>query len=365
MKTRLLYNLLLAFILVPIIAFAGNTKSWTGKHTKEKTIKEEFSVSSDATLKVDNSYGNINISTYEGSQVTIEVKIKVNGNDAEKVQDKINDIGVDFNASSSMVTAKTMFNKEKSKSWWNWGKNNNVNMSINYIIKLPITNNVDLSNDYGSITLDKLEGRAEISCDYGKITTKELMADNNDIRFDYTNNSYFEYIKSGSINADYSGYTIGKAKYLDINADYTKSEIELAEDISYNCDYGSLKVNNANNIEGNGDYLSLRLGKIYKNVDLKADYGSIKIGEMAANAGNIQIESDYCSMTIGYDPGYAFNFDIELEYASLRDADDFKFSKKRIESSDKYYQGSYGNSNTGNMIRIKSEYGSVTFKKNY
>ncbi len=40
------------------------------------------------------------------------------------------------------------------------------------------------------------------------------MADNNSISFDYTNNSYFEYIKSGKINADYSGYTVSKTKDL-------------------------------------------------------------------------------------------------------------------------------------------------------
>ncbi|WP_435412537.1 hypothetical protein [Psychroserpens mesophilus] len=363
MKTQLLFKLLFAFMLLPSMIMAGNT-SWSGKHTKEKTIKKDFSVTVDATLKVDNSYGNIDIVTYEGSTISIEVHIKTNGDDMEKVQDKINDIDVEFNASSSFVAAKTIFSKEKSKSWWNWGKNNNVNMSINYIIKLPITNNVDLSNDYGSITLDKLKGRADISCDYGKITTKELMADNNDIRFDYTNNSFFEYIKSGSINADYSGYTVGKAKSLTINADYTKSEVELAEDVSYNCDYGSLKINNANSVNGNGDYLTLRLGTIYKNVSVKADYGSIKIEKMTANAGDVDIESDYCGITIGYDSGYAFNFDIDLEYASLRDTDDFEFTKKRIESSDKYYQGYYGKPNSGNTIRIKTEYGSVTFKKN-
>lgn len=363
MKTQLLYKLLFAFILIPSIALAGSTKSWSGAYTKEKTIKKDFSVSSDATLKVNNSFGNIDIVTYEGSSISIEVRIKVNGNDIDKVQDKLKDIDVEFSASSSSVMAKTIFSKEKSNSWWNWGKKNTVNMSINYIIKMPITNNVDLSNDYGSITLDKLEGRAEISCDYGKITTKELMADDNDIKFDYTNNSYFEFIKSGSINADYSGFTVGMAKSLDINADYTKSEVEIAENVSYNCDYGSLKINNINNVEGNGDYLTLRLGTVHKNVSIKADYGSIKIEKMTENAGNIEIESDYCGITIGYDSSYAFSFDIDLEYASLRNSEAFEFTKQRIESSDKYYQGYYKSSTSGNMVNIKTEYGSVTFKK--
>ena len=362
MKATLLYKAALTLFLIPTLVLGSNNENWNGKYTKEKTVKKEFTVNRDALLKVDNSYGNIDIMTYDGNTVTIEVHIKTNGNNEEKVQKKLDDIHIEFNGSSSMVEARTKFSKGSS-SWWNWGKNNNVNMEVNYVINLPITNSVDLSNDYGSINLDKLEGKATISCDYGKITTKELMADNNILRFDYTNNSYFEYIKSGKINADYSGYTVGKAKDLQINADYTKSEVEVVEDVNYNCDYGSIHIEKANNVTGNGDYLTARLGDIYKNVSLRADYGSIEVKQMTANAGNLDIVSDYAGITIGYNSSYNFNFEIDLEYASLRNKDELEISKQIIESSDKHYEGYYGNANSGNLIKIKSEYGSVSLKK--
>ena len=349
MKTALLYKALFTFLLIPTFVLAGNGNNWKGKHTKEKKINKEYTVSSDATLKVDNSYGNIEIITWAENRVVIEVTITTNGNNEEKVQKKLDEITVEFSASSNMVSAKTKLSKDKS--WWKWNNKNNVNMKINYIIKMPITNHVDLNNDYGSINLDKLEGRASIDCDYGKITTKELMADNNDISFDYTKNSYFEYIKSGSINADYSGFTVGKANDLDINADYSKSVIEIAEDVSYNCDYGSLTIDKVNNVKGDGDYLTLRLGDVYKDITVNADYGSFKVNNMTSNAGNINIESDYMKITIGYSQGYSFDFDIDLSYGSLRDTEGFEFSKQVEKSSSKYYSGHYGNSNSG-----KSEY---------
>ncbi|MBT8273940.1 MAG: hypothetical protein KJO77_09045 [Bacteroidia bacterium] len=361
MKTALLYKICLALLIMPLTLLA-NDQNWKGKHTKEKTIHKEFDVNSSATLRVDNSYGNLDITTWNENRIVIDVTITTNGNDEEKVQKKLDDIDVEFSASSNEVSAETIFNKRKSRSWWNWG-NNNVNMKINYVIKMPITNNVDLDNDYGSINLDKLEGRASIDCDYGKITTKELMAANNDLNFDYTNNSYFEFINSGSINADYSGYTVGKTKNLDIVADYTKSHIEVAEDIEYNCDYGSLKVDKANNVTGNGDYLTLRLGDIYQDVRVKADYGSMKIENMTANAGNITVESDYMKITIGYDAAYSFEFDIDLRYGSLRGTEGLNMIKERLKSSEKYYFGNYGGSSS-NKINIQSDYGSVTFKRN-
>ncbi|WP_283635346.1 hypothetical protein [Aquaticitalea lipolytica] len=362
MKTQLLYKAVFMLLLIPTMVLGSN--GLNGKHTKEKTIKKEFTVNSNANLKVNNSYGNINIVTYSGNKTYIEVTVKTNSNDEDKAQKKLDEITVEFNSSSEYVSAKTIFDKNKSDSWWSWGKNNNVNMEINYVIKLPITNSVDLSNDYGSINLDKLEGRANINCDYGKITTKELMADNNYLSFDYTQNSYFEYIKSGKINADYSGFIVSKAKNLEISADYTKSVVKIAENVSYNCDYGSITIENVNNVTGNGDYLTTLIGDVYKNIDIKADYGSIKIERMNSNAGNVNIESDYVGITIGFDASYNFKFDLDLEYASLRDSEGFQFTKKRIESTDKYYQGYYGNSNTSNLIRIKSNYGSVSFKRN-
>jgi len=363
MKAKLLYKTALILFLIPSLVIGSNSDHWKGKHTKEKTIKKEFSVSKDALLKVVNSYGNIDVITYSGNTISIEVNIKTNGNDEEKVQKKLDDIDVEFSGTSSMVEAKTKFDKGKSNSWWNWGKNNNVNMEINYVIKLPITNSVDLNNDYGSINLDRLEGKATINCDYGKITTKELMADNNSLNFDYTNNSYFEYIKSGKINADYSGYTVGKTNKLEVSADYTKSTIEVAEDVHYNCDYGSIQIDKANSVTGNGDYLNARLGDIYKNVDLKADYGSIEIKQMTSNAGNINIDSDYCGTTIGYSSGYNFSFEADLQYASLRDQEGLEFTKERIESTHKYYLGYHGSSTSGNMVKIKSQYGNITLKK--
>ena len=233
MKTALLYSIITAFLLpVSILATEPNLK---GKHTKEKTIHKEFDVNSDATLRVSNSYGDLDITTWNENRIVMDVIITTNGNNEDKVQRRLDDIDVDFSSSPEWVSAETTFKNRKSKSWWNWG-NNNVSMKINYVIKMPMSNNVILSNNYGSINLDKLEGRAEISCDYGKVTTKELMSSDNKLNFDYTNNSYFEYIESGKINADYSSYTGAKAKNLEIVADYTKSAVEIAEDVIYNCD---------------------------------------------------------------------------------------------------------------------------------
>ena len=359
MKT-VFYNLVLICFISSLSVYSNN--NWKGKHTEEKTIKKEYNVNSDALLKVVNSYGSINIATYNGSKITIDVLIKTNGNDLDMVKERLDDITVDFSGNASMVSAITNIKKRSSGKWWNWGNNNNVNIDITYTIKLPITNSVNLDNSYGSINLDTLEGTATISCDYGKITTKELLAPNNTLSFDYTNNTYFEYINSGKINADYSSFTVAKTKSLQLEADYSKSVIEIAEDVTYNCDYGSLTINEANHIKGESDYLTIRFGNIYKTLEADADYGSIKIDELGKFIERVKIDSDYVGITIGLNTEAEFIFKIDLEYASLKHPSSFQILKQNIQSTQKYYEGFVNNSSTGNTVIINSDFGSVTFK---
>lgn len=364
MKTKY-YNTFILFMTCLSIAMAGTNDPdrFKGRYTKEKKIKKEYTVNANAMLKINNSYGNVDVTSWDENRIVIEVLVKTNGNNEDKVAEKLDDIEVEFDASSGLVSARTRIEKSSS-SWWNsWTSNNNINMEINYTIKVPVTNSVDLNNDYGGIFLNRLEGMAKIACDYGKLEIGELLADDNYLNFDYTNNSTIGYIKSGRINADYSSFEVERADYIELNADYSKSTFENIQSLNYNCDYGNLVVDNLEKITGRGDYLSLRLGQVKGDVNLNSDYGSIKIDELTPETGDVVIQSDYAGIKIGYNSQFNFTFNIKLQYAGFGGDEDFEVIKKRIQSSDKYYEGYYGNSSSTSNININSEYGGVTFIK--
>ncbi|MBC2840197.1 DUF4097 family beta strand repeat-containing protein [Robiginitalea sp. SC105] len=339
----------------------ANDPELRGRHTKEKTIKKEFNVNSDALLKIDNSFGNLVLTSWNENRVVIEVHITTNGNNEDKVQNKLEEITVEFEASASMVSARTRIGKDNSWGWW--GKNNNVNMQINYTVRMPVKNSVNLSNDYGNISLDRLDGHARISCDYGRLDLGELRGRNNELSFDYTSKSRIGFMNSGKIRADYSGFVIEKAGDLDISADYTDSAVEQMENLTYSSDYGNLDVGEANNIRGSGDYINVKLGTIHGDVDITADYGSIRIERMAQDAGDINIRTDYTGIKIGYDPAYHFNFEISSEYAGVSGKEDFTINVSREKNSSRYYQGYYGSSSSGNSVNITSEYGNISFNR--
>ena len=361
MRTLRFKYALLALLLAPLVLL-GNDGRLKGKYNKEKTINKEFNVDATALLKVSNKYGNVTVSSWDENRVVMEIKIKVSGNNEDKVDKRLQEIDVEFESSSDMVSARTML--AKGKGWnWNWGRNN-LSVQINYSIKAPVKNSVHLYNDYGAIILDRIDGHAKIKCDYGRLEIGELRGRNNELRFDYTNKSTIDYMNSGTINADYSGFVLRKAGDVTLNTDYTDANIGEMANLEYTSDYGSVDVESAQNVAGNGDYISVDLGTISGNVDINADYGSIKIGKLTPDAGNVKISTDYTGIKIGYDPGYYFDFEISTEYASVKGREDFEINISKEKNNERYYQGYYGKEGSGNSVYVSSEYGGITFYKN-
>ena len=356
-----IYKIALLFLLIPLVSFGiGETKP---KHEKSRTVKKEYSVNKDATVDINNKYGNVNIVTWNKNSVEITVEITVKGNDLSTVEKKLRNIEIDFNANSDMVSAKTRFEKS-SRSWSFWGNSKNTSYKINYTVKMPKSNHVKVNNDYGNIMLNEIDGSANINCDYGKITLGDLNNSENKINIDYTKGSSINFMKSGYVNADYSKLTIDKTDVVKINSDYSTISVGSANKVTYNSDYGTVKVDDVEDITGNSDYVSIRLGTVRKNLNLKADYGSIKIGELANGFNRAEISGQYAGITIGVKANTSFKFTADLQYARLRYNENNVDMRKSIEkSSKKYYEGTYGNGSSTSVLMIKSQYGSVNFKE--
>ncbi len=363
MKMKLLSKSLLILFLVPLVALA-NPDKFKGKYTKEKTLNKEYTVNSNAGLRVANSYGNIDVISWNENRIVIEVLIRTSGDNEERVQKRLDEIDVQFSGNGSLVTAKTFFGSKRNDSWSWWKKQrNNVSMEVNYTIKVPVSNTVDLDNNYGSISLNRLEGTATINCDYGQIIIGELLGENNYLNFDYTNNSTIEYMKSGRINANYSGFTLDKAGSLELNADYTKSEILEVINLNYNSDYGKLIVGKVHTMVGKGSYIPNKIGTVTGSLNLSTDYGSIVVQRLTSTVKDVTISSDYTGVKLGFDANLSFDFYVRLSYASLKGDDALSIMKTDKSNSRKTYEGYHNQKNSGTIININSSYGGVSIIK--
>lgn len=352
------YKLLIILLLLPLAVLAGVDK---GKYTKKKNLKKSYTVNKDAMLLLDNKYGSMTITTWEQPMVEIEVYVEVTGDDEDDVQDKLREIDVTFESSASRVSARTLVDyKRKNWSWSSWfGSGNNVSVEINYIVKMPVTNDLDARNDYGTFSIDELHGHARLRCDYGRMQIGKLLHDDNDIQMDYTSKSSMEYIKSASINADYSSFTLDDAEKIVLKADYSNSDFKNVGQLDINTDYGSVSVDNARELIGRGDYVSFKIGTITNKLHLNTDYGSIKVGRLKTGFNDITIRSNFTGVFINYENTASFNFTIDAQYASISLSKDATVTRSDNDYTEKLKQGYQGTDNSGNSINIRSSYGGV------
>lgn len=347
-----LYNLIL---LLPLIVMGNGID--LGKFTKQKEIKKAYIVNSDAGINIKNSYGNVYVTTWDEDKIELNILIKVSGENEKWVQKRIDDIDVTIEALKSMVTAETKL----TKSMYSFnGKDNSF--EINYTVKIPKNGSVKINNKYGSIITTDLFASTNLNCEYGKLSLGKLNGNSNIISFDYCQKSTIEYIKNGSIAADYSGLTLNEFGKINLNADYTDCNIGNGNDIKYDCSYGKLILGNINTVEGNGDYLTFRVKQISNTLRISGDYSKINIDEIDAKANSISIDSDYTAVDVGFAADFSFNFDVNLKYANFKYDRDFEFSNKQETAFSKSYQGYYRKSGA-NKVVIRSEYGNVSLNK--
>ena len=91
-----LYNLL--WILIFGFQFAWGAKP---EIFESKVIKRSFEVSSTADIKINNRYGNVNLSSWNQKKVDFHVEIQVDGKDAQKVKDRLNAIKINFSSNQT------------------------------------------------------------------------------------------------------------------------------------------------------------------------------------------------------------------------------------------------------------------------
>jgi hypothetical protein len=341
------------FLLLPLISFAKEGEA--GKYTKQKQVNKAYIVNPDAGIDIQNTYGNIFVTTWDEDKIELNVLIKVSGNDEDWVDKRLASIDIDINALKNLVSAKTVIGNFSQKS----GKNSSI--EISYTLKIPKKGGVKLNNKYGNIMTADLFGDTHISCKYGRLTMAKLNSDTNTIDMEYISQAVIDQMTAGSISANYSRITVNNFGKLNFSSNYSDLTAS-GGNLNYSSNYGAISLGKVDNLNGNGNYLTINTTEVGGNLNLETQYSSVKIKNIAASGGNVRINSGYTTVFMGYNQNYSFDFDINLKYASLS-CDDLQMNIRNESNKNKTYKGFYKKSGV-NKVAINADYGNISLVKN-
>jgi len=161
--------LLLCWI-VPSISF--------GQFAAERSVTEIVDTESQAELKLENKYGDINISTWEASKMEFTFLFKVRKNDkyaAEELLDRINPVVSNFGRYVSVrseISEKStgFFGRLLSEIAVDLDKSD-IEIDIN--VKVPVNTELEVVNEFGDVVIMDWSGRLRSKIKHGDLHVTE------------------------------------------------------------------------------------------------------------------------------------------------------------------------------------------------
>ena len=324
--------------------FAGNSEEYSKKY------HESYQVNSDVILTVTNKYGFVKVVTSETDHITIDVKVSIEANSQEKAQKTLDKIQIDIDGSPSHVNAVTSIIKEaKFKE-----------LSIDYTITMPMSGNTDLTNKFGDLYLNELDGNAKIYVAYGAMDVGKLNSQTNDItvKFGSGKVTYAQYLNYVS---RYSTVDVGRAKLLNLDTQYGTTEVGEVGRLKLDAAYEDIDLGTIVELTAVVKFGDLEVEGVISKLDLELKYGDAEIDFISKDFTEVSVEAGFGDVDLAFQTGSNFVLegkssfgDINIPGGTISNVDD--------SGSGGNYNGKLFEGASPSTVRAKISYGDLDIR---
>ena len=331
---------------------------------KKKIISKSYTVDSKDKLSINNQHGEVKVELWNKNEIKVDITITGYGNSEKKAQELLDNVEIIDKKEGEKISFKTLIDSDNNS--WHWGNNwswksdkkedGNIKkgVEVNYMIYMPRTNSLTVSNKYGKIIIAQFSAPLKVTSNYGSFTSDRLTGADKDI-----------FVQYGSSN-------IKQMDDGDLHIAYSKLTIDKADNLKLTNNYGSVTLDDINNLDGTFQYSSGKIGKINETGKLSISYSDgVQLSELSKTLKSLDIRSNYTAVRLPVNGDVNADFEVTTTYANFRypqgkltftvnpdenDDDDRKMGWQ----STKTYKGKIGKgSNT--KITIKTNYAGVKF----
>ncbi|MDX9880461.1 MAG: hypothetical protein RBS73_00250 [Prolixibacteraceae bacterium] len=333
------------FILIAIVfsCFSSHSADYT------KKLRKAYPKGDVAALSISNKYGTITINDAGGDSVTIDVTIVVESADGSKARQLLDQISVGFSKSGKTAMAETKISSDfKTRQ----------NFSINYKVNIPADRDLDISNKYGNLSVNKLEARGKFDIAYGNITAEIMKAPENEpILLDLSyGRADFQEVNKLNAAIGYSKLFLGETRVLKLVSKYSTIQMNEVGELQTESKYDGFSIDEAGSITAESKYTHYNVDELKKKLVLDSAYGNITVDEVADGFETIDIDSSYGGIKLGLDER-AYTLYAECSYCGVDYPQNLFKGNREKDNQNLKIDGKIGNG-TAN-VRIISRYGGV------
>ena len=311
MKTTFKSIVTIIFLLTTIQLFAQKEEKKERKryeNFKERSISKSYPASGN-NLNIENSFGDVKITTWDKNEIKVDVHIEASSTDKELAETTFGKIDVRDKQEGKDISFVTSFGNDKKTNC----NNCSSTMSIDYDIHIPASNPLTIKNSFGDIVIPDYSGSVSLTSMYGALTAGKLRKleklvvqfgkanlkdlSNVDVTFGYTSINIENLSGSNKIKMEFCPYSKitldNNLTSLTLNDSYSVVHLQPAANFSASYDistsYGSFFDKTAAGIKRTDtpEKYGPDLDKHYEGksgsgsakVVVKSSFGSVMIGE--------------------------------------------------------------------------------------
>jgi hypothetical protein len=372
---------------------------------RSKTFSRSFPADQTDKVSLNNQFGSIVIKTWDRKEVKADIQIMAYSNNAEDAQKLLDEVGIDAGKSGDMISFNTKIG-DRNGNWGNGTRNGRKwrrEVKINYVVYMPAVNALNVSQQYGNVTMGDFAAPLSAKVQYGNFQAGNLSNLNNNLNVQYGNTNVVQ-INKATIKHQYgSGLTLGTVGSLNLTAQYVKADIksitgdavinqqygegltlgtvgQLNLDAQYTkvriqsvkrsanaikIQYGGLEIGSIENLNLNSEYTGVTIANLTGSSNFKMQYNNLNVLHVSEGCKRLNLDVQYVNVGLNFADGYDANLDVQTSYGGFNHGN--SVSARSINSDDddsstKNYTGKIGNGSSSNYVKVKSAYGSITFK---
>jgi len=359
MKTLIRKQRMTAVLLAMIISLSMMAQ---GGDPFIKEIKKEFTVNQNTRLEIFNKYGNVDIVNRDDAALSIKVLIKVNGRDQQKAEDMSKMIEISISQEGDLIKAVTEINDDFSRHFRGFNTGDG-GLEINYLVSMPKTLPVNLSNKYGNVFIDELTATSTIDVKYGKLTANKILHDSKEpltkIYLSYSNGTIQE-TRWIELDIKYSKINITESKALAILSKYSKVYITNASSIISESKYDTYEVGKLTNFLTTAAYGHFTISDLSGKLQADTKYTDLIVDHISAGFEDIKVTNSYGTFKLGINPAASYRLNGYSKYCTITYPENNAKVNRFNENNEMKVNGVIGNiQNPKAEVSVTSHYGNI------
>jgi hypothetical protein len=298
--------LFLALALAPFLSMANDGDNIE----KKRTISKTYAVSPSDKLSIENSFGNVVVTTWDKNEIQVDIEIGVHAATEEKAQHMLDQIKVTDNQGGQVISFKTdignMGNGKGNKNY----DGNERRFYVDYKIFMPSRNPLNIENSFGKINIPDFSGTTSLTSKFGELTTGKLAG-------------------AKLVHVEFGKADIGALSNADV----------------------VLKFNSKSNVAG-----------LSGNTKVHVEFCSQVSLTLDNSLTDLALSQSYSTINLKAPSDLSAHFDVYTNFGSFKNSTEFNIAEDKDDDFsgpkfDKNYSGSCGKGAA--KIKIKSSFGTV------